>query len=345
METNQVNVPPQARNPNWWPNRWNDRIKFEWPWLRAAVFLALVYALAMQAWPSSIIWGLISAFCTGLCGLAMGLRPERKSLAIILAVLGVAAAAGLLLPAFVVQAIWSSIAVLLGVLVLGLRYFFPYRAQRVRMGDKYSIGKSQYELSNIEIRTPRIYYVRADLLEQLMELAAYADEFLGRHGMQYVLCYGSMLGAVRHKGPMPWDDDVDFTIYRPQDIQKLEDSFAELAAAASRDGYCLFSHNDYWKLSRKGFWRYPVVDLYRAAIYQPIDTVPQRKAWGSLMLSVPDNAVDRVVEYYGKASLTEAVFDIPYWDSGFVPAAAVRLFGIGFTNRAGEVYQRLFGKP
>ena len=103
METNQVNVPPQARNPNWWPNRWNDRIKFEWPWLRAAVLLALVYALAMQAWPSSIIWGLISAFCTGLCGLAMGLRPERKSLAIIPAVLGVAAAAGLLLPAFVVR--------------------------------------------------------------------------------------------------------------------------------------------------------------------------------------------------------------------------------------------------
>ena len=335
-----MNAAPNARNPNWWP----DRLMFEWPWIRAVLFLSATFTLIMPAWQSSIVWGMISACCACLCGLAIGFRVERKSFREALAILGVGAAVGLLLPAIVVQAVWSFFAILLGLMVIGLRCFFPYRAQLVRMGDKYSIGGTGYEISNINIKTPRIFYIRPELLDQIMNLAAYADGFLGRHGIQYVMCYGTLLGAVRHKGPMPWDDDVDFTIYRPQDIQKLEESFAELAAAASKDGYCLFIHNDYWKLSRKGFWRYPVVDLYRASIYQLIDTVPQRAAWGPLMLSAPDNAVNHVVEYYGQESLTEAVFDIPYWDSGFVPAAATRLFGIGFTNLAGEVYQKVFGR-
>jgi len=329
-----------ARNPNCWP----DRLSFEWPWVRGILLLSAVPALVLAGWQSSIVLGMVSACCACLCGLAIGFRVERKSRHLALPALAAAAAAGLLLPASAVQAIWTFIALLLGAVVAGLRWYFPYRAQIVRAGDKYSIAGIPYEMADIKIKSPRIFYIQPELLEQIIGLAAYANDFLSRHGIQYVMCYGTLLGAVRHKGPMPWDDDVDFTIYRPQDIQKLEESFAELAAAAAEDGYRLFTHNDYWKLARKGFWRYPVVDLYRASIYQPVDTVPQRAAWGPLMLSVPDNAVKHLVDYYGQESLSTAVFDIPYWDSGFVPAAATRLFGIGFANLAGETYERFFGR-
>ena len=41
-----------------------------------------------------------------------------------------------------------------------------------------------------------------------------------QHGLRYYIAAGSLLGAVRHGGPIPWDDDVDVTMPRP-DYEKL----------------------------------------------------------------------------------------------------------------------------
>ena len=45
--------------------------------------------------------------------------------------------------------------------------------------------------------------------DKLLEIAKYFDAFCKKNDVVYYLMGGSALGAVRHKGFIPWDDDFD----------------------------------------------------------------------------------------------------------------------------------------
>lgn len=57
-----------------------------------------------------------------------------------------------------------------------------------------------------------------------LEMLRYVDDFCTRHGVRWCLAYGSALGARRHGGPIPWDDDVDIVI-PAEDYEIFRDAF------------------------------------------------------------------------------------------------------------------------
>lgn len=59
-----------------------------------------------------------------------------------------------------------------------------------------------------------------------LEMLRYFDKLCREHGLRYSLIGGSMLGAVRHKGFIPWDDDID-TYMSIEDFRKFIKIFKE----------------------------------------------------------------------------------------------------------------------
>ncbi len=54
----------------------------------------------------------------------------------------------------------------------------------------------------------------------LLEMAKVFHNFCMAHNLKYYMLGGTLLGAVRHKGFIPWDDDMDFGMLR-DDYEKL----------------------------------------------------------------------------------------------------------------------------
>lgn len=50
---------------------------------------------------------------------------------------------------------------------------------------------------------------KRDLQLKVLEIAKYIDKICKKNNIDYYIIYGSALGAVRHTGFIPWDDDFD----------------------------------------------------------------------------------------------------------------------------------------
>ena len=88
--------------------------------------------------------------------------------------------------------------------------------ERLINEGKFSEDFLKEEVRNdflVDRERKKLWMLSLDLLFQF-------EKVCKKYGFQYFLCGGSMLGAIRHKGFIPWDDDLDVFLFR-DDYEKF----------------------------------------------------------------------------------------------------------------------------
>ena len=80
-------------------------------------------------------------------------------------------------------------------------------------------------------------YHTSEIQDELLGMMKDVHKFFEEKQIRYSLCGGSLLGAVRHEGFIPWDDDIDIMVDR-ENYNKIVASFHECP------GYVI--KNDIW---------------------------------------------------------------------------------------------------
>lgn len=110
---------------------------------------------------------------------------------------------------------------------------------------------------------PEMQQVYLELLEEF-------DVLCSAHGLRYDLAGGSLLGAVRHGGFIPWDDDIDVCMPRPdyERLLRLKEE-GKLSLAPKRD---VISNRD--RTLARHFGRYIRQDVGRVSEMAEEDDCP-----------------------------------------------------------------------
>ncbi|EGP5038365.1 LicD family protein [Enterococcus lactis] len=125
------------------------------------------------------------------------------------------------------------------------------------------------------------YLSTKEIHDGLLDLLKFFDQFCQKHNLTYFLAGGTLLGAIRHKGFIPWDDDADIIMPR-EDYNKLISLSLELPAYLELKALEIDNKWEY-AFAKINDTRTYIDDDYRIAQHGlfldifPIDSAPENK--------------------------------------------------------------------
>lgn len=138
----------------------------------------------------------------------------------------------------------------------------------------------------------------------LFELLNEFDRVCKKHNIKYMLFAGSMLGAVRHQGFIPWDDDLDVALLR-EDYDKL---MKVDKSEWNSDFYFQGEYSDHWPLHFSKLRKNNTTCLEK---YHPKDNNSHQGIYIDVFPidNASNNEVVRKLQYYASRIIIAKAFD------------------------------------
>ena len=94
--------------------------------------------------------------------------------------------------------------------------------QSISSNPQTTLGGTSFDEKELKARfNPEGSLLRRHQLKML-DLVVELDRICKKHNIPYFLYGGTLLGAIRHNGFIPWDDDLDVALYRKDYLRLLE---------------------------------------------------------------------------------------------------------------------------
>lgn len=110
--------------------------------------------------------------------------------------------------------------------LFGLKIKFPKKdfSKKQKENPYFYYIKNNVDITTIPPAEGQIRDIQLANLALLVEL----DYVCKQAGLKYWLDAGTLIGAIRHKGFIPWDDDIDTAMLR-EDFEQIIDAFAKFS--------------------------------------------------------------------------------------------------------------------